>query len=214
MNNSISYLRQGSFQTSLVTPEEVKEKYQAVKLHFSSKNYDYFKYQGKVKKNNFADIIPYTIISKGKYKTDFPDFFIPGLFQNPKVNIEYFMNEDYLKIWKYWKSYQTSPIYFFKEELIEVESYLNNKQIDYNSLFKISENELPLLYKFLIKSQISPQTVIYLDQVLNFRKTFSRKVTENIMFPKLDKRIQKISSFIRNQDSDKLKKVVKEIFCA
>ena len=124
------------------------------------------------------------------------------------------MNEDYLKIWKYWKSYQTSPIYFFKEELIEVESYLNNKQIDYNSLFKISENELPLLYKFLIKSQISPQTILYLDQVLNFRKTFSRKVTENIMFPKLDKRIQKISSFIRNQDSDKLKKVVKEIFCA
>ena len=40
----------------MVTPEEVKECYLAVKLHFSSNTYHYGKFKGKVKKDNFSDI--------------------------------------------------------------------------------------------------------------------------------------------------------------
>lgn len=198
----------------MATPEEVKEKYQAVKLHFTTKSYDYFKYQGKVKKDNFIDIVPYTIISKGKLKTDFPDFFIPGLFHNPKMKIEYFMNDDYSKIWKYWKGYQLSPLYFLKEELSEIKSYLNNKNIEFNHLFKVSENELPLIYRFLVKSEISPQTILYMDQVLSFRPIFERKVTESIMYPKLETRIKKITNFVKTQETNRLKKIIKDVFCA
>ena len=117
----------GVFQTSFATPELVKEQFQAVKLHFSSKNYNYNKYNGKVKRSNYKDIVPYTMIAKGKYKTDFPDFFIPGLFQNPKSNIENFLTEDYILTWKYWESYQRAPDYFFERELLEIQNYLEKK---------------------------------------------------------------------------------------
>ena len=197
----------------MVTPEEVKEKYQAIKLHFSSKNYNYLKYNGKIKKHNFNDIVPYSIIAKGKDKKDFPDFFIPGLFHNPKIKIEYFMSEDYVSSWKYWTSYQNSPKYFFEKELNEIKLYLERKKSNMNTMFLIEENTVPMIYKFIIKSQVSPQTILYLDQVLNFSKIMEERVSENVLFPIINQRLKKMKTFLKEQETTSLKNIVKEIFC-
>lgn len=212
MSNYTFYQKRGSFQTSLATPEEIKEKYQAIKLHFSTKNYNYFKYNGKVNKQHFKDIVPYTIISKGKYKTDFPDFFIPGLFHNPKVNIDYFLTDDYVKLWKYWKSYQTSPMYFYKEELVEIERYISRKAYKFDKLFLVNDAELPLIYKLIIRHDVSPQTVLYMDQVLQFSKKFKSTVTEKVIYPKLSNRLVKLSHFLRPIESGDLKKITRDVF--
>jgi len=212
LNNLISCQKRGSFQTSSVTQEEVKESYQAIKLHFSSKNYNYKKYNGKVKKQNFNDIIPYALIAKGKYKTDFPDFFIPGLFQNPKINIEYFLTDDYNALWKYWTSYQKAPKYFFERELEEIKNYLEKKNNGFNEIFKIEENTLPMIYKFIIKNEVSPQTVLYIDQVLNFINPLESKISEKIFYPILNQRLNKMKAFIKNQETSFLKKIMKNVF--
>lgn len=197
----------------MVTPEEVKESYQAIKLHFSSKNYHYHKYNGKVKKHNFNDIVPYAIIAKGKYKTDFPDFFIPGLFHNPKMKIELFLTDDYYSLWKYWMSYQKAPKYFFERELEELKSYLEKKDYKFNDMFSVEENTLPMIFKFIVKSQVSPQTILYLNQVLDFFDKLEKHITEKIYYPILNKRLFKMRAFLKNQDSDNLKKIIKSVFC-
>ena len=204
--------RRGHFQTSSVTPLEVKENYQAIKLHFSSKNYNYKKYNGKVKLAQFKDIVPYTLIAKDKRKDDFPDFFIPGIFQNPKANIENFLADDYISNWKYWVSYQRSPKYFFERELIELREYLEKRQIKTDEIFSISQNELPMIYKFIVKNQLSPQTFLYLDHVFNFSKRMDSKITEKIFYPIVTQRLRKLETFLKPRKQEELKKIVKGVF--
>lgn len=206
--------RNAPFQTSLVTPEIVKEQFQAVKLHFSTKNYNYNKYEGKVKKSNYKDIVPYSMIAKGKYKTDFPDFFIPGLFQNPKSNIENFLSEDYIRTWKYWESYQRATQYYFERELLEIQDYLEKTKLKFDSMFLIKENEMPVIYKFIVKNQVSPQTLLYLDQVIGFIDRIDFRITEKILFPKVQNRLKKLKTFLKPKEKENLKKIVQEVFCS
>ena len=206
--------RNAPFQTSLVTPEIVKEQFQAVKLHFSTKNYNYNKYEGKVKKSNYKDIVPYSMIAKGKYKTDFPDFFIPGLFQNPKSNIENFLSEDYIRTWKYWESYQRATQYYFERELLEIQNYLEKTKLKFDSMFLIKENEMPVIYKFIVKNQVSPQTLLYLDQVIGFIDRIDFRITEKILFPKVQNRLKKLKTFLKPKEKENLKKIVQEVFCS
>lgn len=205
--------KRGSFQTSLATAEKVKEEYQAIKLHFSSKNYNYNKYQGKVKASQFKDIIPYAMIAKDKHQTDFPIFFLPGIFRNPKMPIEQFLTADYISSWRYWLAYQNAPTYIFKQELYDVDKYLKSKHIPFDELFKVSNNELPIIYKLLVRQEVSPQTIFYLNQVLNFYQINS-SIQEKILFPKLENRLKKLETFIRIKPKEDLKKIVQEIFCS
>lgn len=156
--------------------------------------------------------MPYAIIAKGKYKTDFPDFFIPGLFHNPKINIEYFLTDDYHSLWKYWSSYQKAPKYFFERESEELKNFLEKKNIKFDDMFKVEENTLPMIYKFIVKNEVSPQTILYLDQVLDFINPLEKKITENVFYPILNRRLGKMKSFLVNQESGNLKKILKDVF--
>lgn len=196
----------------MVTPEEVKENYQAIKLHFNNKNYNYAKYNGKINKSKFKDIVAYSIIAKGKFKTDFPDFFIPGLFYNPKVRIDFFISENYFPLWKYWVSYQKSPRYFFENEIVDVKNYLDKKSYSFDDLFKVEKNTLPMVYKFVLRNQISPQTFLYLDQVLNFSHRISNEILEEIYYDKLTQRLNRLKTFLKDQETQTLKNIMRSIF--
>ena len=154
----------------------------------------------------------YSAIAKGKNKKDFPDFFVPALFHNPKVTLTYFTTEDYSAIWRYWNAYQNSPKHFFELELLQVKNYLQKKNLTNESLFSVKGQEIPLLYKMLIRSEVSPQTLNYLNEVFEFQSTLEKHVEERILFPKINQRLSKLAYFVKKQDSKELKNIVKDIF--
>lgn len=209
---NLCYLRRGKFQSSSITTDEVKESYQAIRLHFNNKNYHYGKYNGKLKKQNFSDMSVYSVIAKGKKKKDFPDFFIPALFHNPKVTLTYFTTEDYAIVWRYWNAYQNSPKHFFEHELLQVKANLKKKNLNNEALFSAKGQEIPLLYKMLIRSEISPQTVNYLNDVFDFRIQLEKYIEEKILFPKINQRLSKLAYFMKKQEQADLKKIVRDIF--
>jgi len=212
LKNYISYLRQGKFQSSSITTDEVKESYQAIRLHFNNKNYHYGKYNGKVRKQNFSDMPIYSAIAKDKKKKDFPEFFVPALFHNPKVTLTYFTTEDYSTVWRYWRAYQNSPKHFFELELSQIKNFLQKKNLKNENLFSVKEQELPLIYKMIIRSEVSPQTVNYLDEVFGFHQVLEKKIEEKILFPKISQRLSKLSYFMEKQDREELKQIVKKVF--
>ena len=79
-------------------------------------------------------------------------------------------------------------------------------------MFKVEENTLPMIYKFIVKNEVSPQTILYLDQVLNFVNPLEKKITENVFYPILNRRLGKMKSFLVNQESGNLKKILKDVF--
>ena len=64
----------------------------------------------------------------------------------------------------------------------------------------------------IIRSEVSPQTVNYLDEVFGFRQVLEKKVEEKILFPKLNQRLSKLSYFMEKQNREELKQIVKKVF--
>ena len=154
----------------------------------------------------------YSAIAKDKKKKDFPEFFVPALFHNPKVTLTYFTTEDYSTVWRYWKAYQNSPKHFFELELLQIRKTLQQKNLKNEALFSAKGQEIPLLYKMLIRSEISPQTVNYLDEVFEFRQYMEKNIEERILFPKINQRLSKLLYFMKDQNKTNLKNIVKDVF--
>lgn len=154
----------------------------------------------------------YSAIAKGKKKKDFPDFFIPALFHNPKVTLTYFTTEDYSIVWRYWNAYQNSPKHFFELELLQIKNILQKKNLKNEDLFSAKGQEIPLLHKMLIRSEVSPQTVNYLNDVFEFQSHLETQVKEEILFPKINQRLSKLYYFMKKQDRSELKNIVKKVF--
>jgi hypothetical protein len=76
----------------------------------------------------------------------------------------------------------------------------------------VNDAELPLIYKLIIRHDVSPQTVLYMDQVLNFSKKFKSTVTEKVIYPKLSNRLEKLSHFLKPIESGDLKKITRDVF--
>ena len=64
----------------------------------------------------------------------------------------------------------------------------------------------------LIRSEISPQTVNYLNDVFDFRTQLEKCVSERILFPKINQRLSKLAYFMKKQEQVDLKKIVREVF--
>ena len=154
----------------------------------------------------------YSAIAKDKNKKDFPEFFVPALFHNPKVTLTYFTTEEYSTVWRYWKAYQNSPKHFFELELLQIKKILQQKNLKNEALFSAKGQEIPLLYKLLIRSEISPQTVNYLNEVFEFRQHMEKNIEEKILFPKINQRLSKLLHFMKDQNKTNLKNIVRNIF--
>lgn len=154
----------------------------------------------------------YDVIAKGKMKTDFPSFFIPAIFNNPNTSLDYFISEDYHAVWHYWNGYQNSPLYYFKTELNGIKEYVKKRNLEFDDLFHVKSQNIPLIYKLVIINEISPQTIVYFDQVLNFNSILEEKIKDEIFFPKLNFRIKKLQEFIKPVSNENLKTIMKEVF--
>ena len=64
----------------------------------------------------------------------------------------------------------------------------------------------------LIRSEISPQTVNYLNEVFDFKLYLNEHVEDKILFPKINQRLGKLSFFMKTQEQVDLKNIVKEVF--
>ena len=81
-------------------------------------------------------------------------------------------------------------------------------------MFSVKGNEIPIIYKFIVKNQVSPQTLLYLNQVIEFIDRIDSRITETILFPKVQNRLKKLRTFLKPKEKETLKKIVQEVFCS
>ena len=102
-----------------------------------------------------------------------------------------------------WKKRNQSLSYIFKEEL---ESTLANQ--DLGTVFA-SKSGHPIILKKYLGGDISIETLVILDKILDFRKNFDAKLDDPV-WQTVSLRMKKYSPFL-NIDVFRYKKIVKEI---
>ena len=191
---------------------EAYEMYHGLKLHFTS-NYDYVKYNGKtnVNKNQFMlrkDKFAFYKLSR-KYKRDeLFGFYVANMLVNPKIWVGELLTEDADSEYKVWQKTQQSISYVFEQDIHNLFDSVNNPE----ELLKVVDGQYPLLYTLYTQGKSTKETLIILNDILNFMPMWVKKVDDDIIFPEFIKSCEKYKPFL-NYDKVKLKNLLKDKLC-
>lgn len=150
-------------------PVDVYLTYCSIKTHFSRKNYDYHKFNGKTtaKKASFykrKDRIFFAKIArKYKSKVEVENYIVSNFVEHKDGYIGKFNDDVYLA----WKKRTEALTYNFVNELTP---YADR----FEELFKWDNNH-PLLLKEYLGKRISIETMVILQELVNYMKKWDDK---------------------------------------
>jgi hypothetical protein len=193
-----------------VTPYQVYCEYLAQKSHFSNINYDYFKYNKKVRAtitsfNRRADKYWFEKTSRKYNDKEVVDFLVSNFVAADSPSnlwIGQIINSGE-RTYQEWMRRQQSLTYLFKEQSNEL--LLETKLED---ALNCSRGHPPILKKFL-SGQLSLETLIIYEKIFHFSKDFDKKLLDPV-WETVSLKIKKYMPFI-NIDVFFYKKILREI---
>ena len=192
-----------------MTPIECYKTYLSVKNHFSKQNYDFFKYKGKTrvsektfysKKERFW----FERMSRKKSEKEIINFFVANYCSADDPSTLWI--GDIIKngesVHSKWQEKRSNLLDIFLQETSNL-----NKQ-NFNDYFIVVGNRHPQVLKDYLKGDISIETMIIFDTILNYKKDFDGKLIDPI-WEMISMKIQKYSVFLQI-NTVKYRKALKE----
>jgi hypothetical protein len=194
----------------IVTPYQVYCEYLAQKSHFSNVNYDYFKYNKKVRAStksfNARSDKYWFEKSSRKYKDEeIVNFLVANFVESTSVNqiwIGEIINSGE-KTYQDWMRRQQSLTYLFREQSTELFS-----ENELETVFNCSKGH-PIVLKRFLSGKLSPETFVIYDKIFSIVKNFDKKLDDPV-WECVSLKIKKYSPFLQ-VDIFNYKKILREI---
>jgi hypothetical protein len=168
--------------------------YLGIKLHFYSKDYDFIKYNGKVKSDINSFLKRKDKYHFGKlfktYKQDLQDFYIANLSLKDSWAGDLLDNECE-RIYKEWKKRQQKLSYMYETELSDILLKRNIQKV-----LQVKNGQHPILLKEYMAKNVSLETLCIMDSIIGFSSDWDRLISEKVVYPEIHIKIQKYKSFI------------------
>ena len=190
--------------------------YLAVKLHFSTENYDFFKHNAKVN----ASIGSFTKRNDRYFFhrlcTRFKDeellnFYVANFSDKPKRWIGDLIREDGESVYRKWQKYNESFAYNFRADCSNINNILDRDNSHFDSMFSVSNGQHPKLLRLYLSKGLGTETMVTLDKILSFIKNWDKEIKETVVWPDLSFRLKKYSPFVK-YNLTKCKFIMREIF--
>jgi hypothetical protein len=181
-------------------------KFLALRKHFTTDNYDYFKYNGKVRANyetfmSRSDAYSFAKLAK---KDDVQGLILSNLLINKNIWVRDLLDSEGEARYMNWRKKIESLGYVFKSEL----AHLND---EYKRNFISVDGQHPYVMTLLLQKKISLETFTILTFMANIFSYWSEKIVDkHISFDIIDKS-RKYKPFLEF-DTNRFKAIVKERF--
>lgn len=184
--------------------------YNSLKLHFTSDSYDYVKYHGKtnVSKDTFMkrkDKYTFHRLSRKYSLEDLKNYILGNIIYGNANWIGDMTEENYMK----WQRINQSLTYVWKNDIM----YLLDNVASPTELIAVKNGEYPRLLTETMQENIAFETLVILDDILGFFEMWSKKITDDIVWPNLRIKVVKYKSFL-NYDRQTFKNYLKELIHA
>ena len=190
--------------------------YLAIKQHFRSKSYDFFKYNGKVKASELSyetrkDKYFFEKASKKFKREEFVDYVVANITRNRNSDtwIGNMMNEKNQINYKKWQKVTESLTYTFENDIDLINDYEEN----FNKVFKMVDGQHPVLFRLHLRGKVSLETMVILDDLVNYSSAW--KHMDDILLEEFVDMMRKYKPFLLNRiqlDKKKYKRIVLENF--
>jgi len=182
----------------------------ALKLHFTSESYDYFKYNGKtnISKQTFAnrkDKYSFYRLSRKYGLTELRDFYLANFLVDNPHWVGDMPGPDGEENYRKWQKRQQSLTYIFENDIIKLLDQVDSP----NDLLLVKNNEFPKLIMYATQGDIAIETLIILDDLMNFFPMWQKEIYDDIVWPNFKLKCEKYKPFV-SYDKNKFKQILKE----
>ena len=172
-------------------PVDVYMMYCAMKAHFGKGNYDFIDYSGKTKisRKSFykrKDRYFFVKVSR-KYETEeeIKNYFISNFIKDKKGYIANFNDENY-------QSWKLKRQGFFSMFTVEMQPLVNA----FENLFAVENKQHPKLLKEYLGGRVSLETMIILNELVDYGQNWALELKNDIVWPDLNKMMNKYKRFL------------------
>ena len=198
-----------------MTSYEAYTLYLAIKLHFTTPNYDYFKHNAKVNSslNAFLKRNDRFFFHKlaTKYGDNLIDYYVSNFANKPKVWVGDLVRADGDTIYNKWRKYNESFSYNFRNDCVCVSNAIIADNVRFDDVFNVVSGQHPRMLRLLLSGKVSIQSVIIFNKILSFVKRWDKEIKETIIWPEKSFKIAKLIPFFK-VNLTKCKFIMKEVF--
>lgn len=183
--------------------------YVALKNHFTSDSYDYFKYNKKtnVTFDSFQKRKDKIFFAKlGNRKDSYlEEFLVSNFIHDTKTWIGELLSEESEAKYKEWKRKQESLTYAFKNEIEFLDGYTKEQ---FDDLFRVEDGTHPRIILMYLQKEMSIETLIILDSIFTFMRRYDRMISDPL-YKEVSKLCKKYQPFLKF-DKSKMKSLVRD----
>ena len=193
---------------------DVYKIYLAIKLHFTSDSYDYFKHNGKTtaRLKTFTkrrDRYFFHKLSRSYSSSACVDYFVAGFIGSDTVWIGDVVGKSGQDNYTKWQKRIESLSYVFENDCDTLLDFIEEKEIKFDDLFKVKKGQHPPLVKLYLANKITVESMVILNDILNYTKQFNKEIGETVIWPKKYKLLMNYKPFLK-YNSTKMKMIIKK----
>jgi hypothetical protein len=188
-------------------PFEAYKIYLSIKQHFEREDYDFFKYNGKVRVNldsflRRKDRFQFHKLTKIASK-DLLNYVIANYSRRDKVWVGDLINDEAQRTYTDWMRVTQSQSYIFEQELTPFVQNIDSE-------CDVKDGQHPNLLIRHLQKEVSIETLIILNRMCGFAGKWNTLISEKIFWPNIERRMRKYEPFIQ-YDTQKYKKIIQKI---
>lgn len=183
--------------------------YNSLKLHFTSKSYDYFKYNGKSNISieafeNRKDKYHFYKLSRLNEKEDYIEFLVSNFLLKENLWAGDLLQEEAVIAYKQRMATIQSLGYKFQSDCQKLKDSVESP----NDLLK-TDGDYPKLLIMTLQKDIHFETLVIMNNIMNFLPMWDNKISDTIRYPEFSIKVKKYTPFLQF-DKDKFKNIIKK----
>jgi hypothetical protein len=188
--------------------------YLAIRNHFKT-DYDYFKYNGKMKISDESflkrrDRFFFAKLERKYKKSELVYFFVANFIKDENMWSGSLVGNESEKVYYEWLKYVESLKYNFTNECQKLQTLLEDKSLSFDDLFNINNNSHPILLTKVVGGHISIETFSIMDMIISFTNRWN-KHNDDFTYINVKQISVKYKPFL-NVDKDVYKSIMKKVF--
>lgn len=189
-----------------MSPFEAYKLYLAVKQHFTTPSYDFFKYHGKVRatETSFQTRRDKYMFYKLSKRDDPLHYLVSILSQEPNIWVGDLFDPKYEEMYKTFLKNRESLTYIFKND---IDNLLEN----FDANFEVPPGDYPYLLKLYTRKKINKETFIIIQDCVRFFSKWNKEITDPVLWPQISLNCKKFWPFMQ-YDKDKYCALLREHF--
>lgn len=174
--------------------------YLALKLHFTTDNYDVIQQKGKVRASKSAfnkrkDLFSIKKIAKTYSDEDVANFLVANFVSGDRWGGMF--DSEAGKRFIDWKKRTESLSYLFSTDIDKILLEIEENGVKFEDIFTISKGQHPYIIKAYLRKTITIETLVILDRIIGFVDKFDKNILDEVIWPDISRLIKKYKPFLK-----------------